>query len=157
MWQDSRPSAGRRRATREVRVTVLARRARGLWLPLAAAALVLASAAVAGYGLSQVVAQLASAPGPRTTLAPATATPSPSPVPTPTASPSQAPSATAAPTASPTIHVVARGEYLALIAERYGVTVEAIIAANDLFDPDHIEVGQKLIIPAPTASPSPSR
>ena len=120
-----------------------------LWLPLAVAAIVLAVAGVAGYGLSQVVAQMASVPGPRTTLPPPSPTvpptpqPTPSPAPTPSATPEPSPSGT------PVTHTVARGEFLSQIAERYGVTVEAIIEANDILSPDHIEPGQELVIPAP--------
>ena len=44
-------------------------------------------------------------------------------------------------------HVVRRGETLSLIAQRYGTSVEAIVAANHLADPDLIYVGQTLIIP----------
>ncbi len=47
-----------------------------------------------------------------------------------------------------TVHVVQWGETLSLIASRYGVTVEAIMAANDLTDPNFVTVGQRLIIPA---------
>ena len=47
-----------------------------------------------------------------------------------------------------TIHVVEWGETLELIAARYGVTVEAVMAANGLTDPDFVYVGQRLIIPA---------
>jgi LysM repeat protein len=46
-----------------------------------------------------------------------------------------------------TVHVVQRGETLYTIASEYGVTVEAILAANDLDDPDFVYVGQRLIIP----------
>jgi LysM repeat protein len=34
-----------------------------------------------------------------------------------------------------------------MIARQYDVTVEAIIQANNLTNPDHIEVGTVLIIP----------
>lgn len=44
-------------------------------------------------------------------------------------------------------HVVAAGETLLKIAQRYGVTVKAIQDANNLPDPDRIYVGQKLVIP----------
>jgi LysM repeat protein len=58
--------------------------------------------------------------------------------------------ALAAPPASgETIHVVQWGETLVLIASRYGVTVEAIMDANGLSNPDQIYAGQRLIIPAP--------
>jgi LysM repeat protein/Tol biopolymer transport system component len=59
----------------------------------------------------------------------------------------------AAPEASgETVHVVQWGETLSLIASRYGVTVEAILAANGLADPNFIYVGQRLIIPTPGGS-----
>lgn len=52
------------------------------------------------------------------------------------------------------LHVVKRGETLFSIARRYGVTVEAICAANDIVDPDHITVGQRLAIPVPDVAAS---
>jgi LysM repeat protein len=48
---------------------------------------------------------------------------------------------------------------LSSIAQKYNVTVEAIVEANDLANPDDLDVGQVLIIPVqvpqttPTASP----
>jgi LysM repeat protein len=83
------------------------------------------------------------------------ALPSPSPVSLPsvtataTISPSVTPSGT--PTAGTLVHTVASGETLFEIADRYGVTPEAIIAANDLRDPDALSEGQRLVIP-PKAS-----
>ncbi len=50
------------------------------------------------------------------------------------------------------VHVVQLGESLSNIALRYGTTVEAIAAANNLPDPDQIVEGQKLIIPAGSES-----
>jgi tetratricopeptide (TPR) repeat protein len=44
-------------------------------------------------------------------------------------------------------HVVVAGEYLILIATRYGSTVSAIVAANDIPNPRLIYAGQELIIP----------
>ncbi|GAB4467491.1 MAG: hypothetical protein Kow00124_00450 [Anaerolineae bacterium] len=46
-----------------------------------------------------------------------------------------------------TFHVVAWGETLAKIAARYNVTVQAIMAANSISNPDRIYAGQTLIIP----------
>ncbi len=57
-----------------------------------------------------------------------------------------APPTTATPGAQPTIHVVQRGENLYRISLRYGVTVEAIMAANGLTN-YNIYVGQQLRIP----------
>jgi len=44
-------------------------------------------------------------------------------------------------------HTVQKGESLSLIATRYGVTVEAIMAANGLSNANLIQVGQSLVIP----------
>jgi LysM repeat protein len=44
-------------------------------------------------------------------------------------------------------HVVQRGENLYRIALRYGTTVNAIVAANGLTNPNRIYVGQRLVIP----------
>lgn len=43
-------------------------------------------------------------------------------------------------------YVVQAGDSLALIAERFGVTVEALQASNGIVDPDQIDVGQVLVI-----------
>ena len=65
------------------------------------------------------------------------------------------------------IHVVEKGDTIRRIAERYGSTVAAIVAANpELADPDRIRPGQELAIPgrdvpevsgpAPTPKPGPT-
>lgn len=62
------------------------------------------------------------------------------------------PTAIAEPTPPPaqgTVHVVKEGEVLGDIAIRYGVTVEAIVEANKLADPNKLQVNQELIIPPP--------
>ena len=61
------------------------------------------------------------------------------------------------------IHIVQRGEDLSKIAPLYGLTLEDLIAANgQIADPDKIDVGDRINIPAkgggqrvPTPSPSP--
>lgn len=53
----------------------------------------------------------------------------------------------AAPGGSQRMHTVASGETLYGIAQRYGVTVQAIINANNLANPDRLSIGQQLIIP----------
>ena len=45
------------------------------------------------------------------------------------------------------IHVVQVGETLGEIAERYDVTLDDLIATNDITTPDVIEVGTQLLIP----------
>lgn len=46
-----------------------------------------------------------------------------------------------------TDHVVQKGETLSAIASKYGVTPEAIVRANNLNNPNAIQIGQKLTIP----------
>ncbi|HEU0072864.1 MAG TPA: LysM domain-containing protein [Dehalococcoidia bacterium] len=45
-------------------------------------------------------------------------------------------------------YVVQAGDTLGAIAEQFGVTVDAIIAANELANPDLIQPGDTLTIPA---------
>ncbi|MBX3001405.1 MAG: LysM peptidoglycan-binding domain-containing protein [Caldilineaceae bacterium] len=58
--------------------------------------------------------------------------------------------------AAPLIHTVQAGETLSQIATRYGVTVDAIVAANQLANPNLLHIGQRLEIPGPGA-PTPAR
>jgi LysM repeat protein len=44
-------------------------------------------------------------------------------------------------------HIVQKGETLSLIAQRYGVTVEGIMASNGLANANLLQVGQALVIP----------
>ena len=118
----------------------------------------------------------------RPTRTPVTPSPTPDPalatatpevvVATPEAPPPEAPTAAPTPTPSPvpasptpvpqsTVHVVQRGETLSTIAQQYGGSVQAIVNANGLADPNRITVGQRLTIPAagqavapPTARPA---
>lgn len=56
-------------------------------------------------------------------------------------------------------HIVQRGEYLKLIAARYGVGWRDIVAANGLTNPNLIYPGQRLTIPVkcrPTPTPTPT-
>ncbi len=69
----------------------------------------------------------------------ATPSPTPSPIPSPT------PKATATP--STTIYIVKDGDTLLDIADKYGVSVDALLKANGLSDPDKLSVGDKLTIP----------
>jgi uncharacterized protein YkwD len=47
------------------------------------------------------------------------------------------------------VHQVQAGEALIIIAQRYGTTVETLMAANDLEDAELILAGQELMVPAP--------
>ena len=51
-------------------------------------------------------------------------------------------------------HVVAWGETMFRIAQRYGTSIEAICAANGITNPSSMYVGQQLVIP--TAGPTPN-
>lgn len=57
------------------------------------------------------------------------------------------PSKHTTPTGDPKEHIVQKGEYLSVIARKYGVTVAELRKANNLGS-DDLQVGQKLIIPA---------
>lgn len=46
-------------------------------------------------------------------------------------------------------HIVQQGETVGTIAQRYGLTIEELAAANDLLNINRIFVGQELIIPVP--------
>lgn len=77
-----------------------------------------------------------------------TPTPSPTPVPTPvpTVAPTPVPATPAPPPAQQT-YVVQEGDTLALIAQQFGTTVEALSAANGIEDPNEIVIGDVLVIP----------
>jgi LysM repeat protein len=137
---------------------------------LAAAAVLLVIAALAGYGSAYVLANLRAAPSPDAAFMP-TPTPLPTPLVTvaptvgPTAEPTAEPTAQATPTIEPTDqpgpsptpleYTVARGDSVSRIALRFGVTPEAIIELNELSNPNRIFPGQVLLIPVAPASPAP--
>jgi LysM repeat protein len=78
--------------------------------------------------------------------------PTPTPGPPPTPIPGQ-PTATAA---AFTLHTVRSGDTLSTIAEKYGVSVSEIRAANDIpADSESIQVNQVLTIPHSTPTPTP--
>jgi LysM repeat protein len=79
--------------------------------------------------------------------------------PAPTAPPTTAPPTSTPPPSSGTRYTVQSGDTLSAIARRFGVTVQAIMAANGLTNPNLIFVGQVLIIPgtggtSPTPTPT---
>jgi LysM repeat protein len=52
-------------------------------------------------------------------------------------------------------YTVQSGDIPVTIAERFGITVEELLAANPGIDPRGLQVGDVLIIPAPAATPTP--
>jgi LysM repeat protein len=136
---------------------------------LVAGVLLFGVAAFSGFGAAYLVASANAVPTvdpallPSPTARPTSSRPpvSPTPVtsptttpeasPTPTASPAASPSASTAPSpaATPIRYVVKHGDTLSSIAAQFGVTVQAIVDLNHLDNPNHIEVGQVLLIPVP--------
>ena len=53
------------------------------------------------------------------------------------------------------IHIVERGETLAIISRLYGVTIQAIASANNIFNPNLIYAGMRLYIPTGGYPPPP--
>lgn len=83
---------------------------------------------------------------PTATPAPAQPTPTPTSVPTPQPTPTRTPVPAALP--SPGRYIVQPGDNLLGIALRYGITLDALLAANpSMQDPALISIGQELIIP----------
>ena len=81
-----------------------------------------------------------------------------SPTPAPSAQPIQAPVPTPEPSASDaatpapsvTIYVIRKGDTLVAIAKKFHITLKALRATNPgITDPTLIQIGQKLVIPAP--------
>ena len=67
------------------------------------------------------------------------------PIPIPTVA--TPPSPTPAPTPEAFIYVVRSGDTLGSIAAEFGTSLDAIIAVNQLTDPDKISIGQEVEIP----------
>jgi len=100
----------------------------------------------------------------------ATATAAPGSTATPAAVLAAAPTATLTPAALPTatpmaqpvaaateelIYTVRSGDSPDSIARRFGITAQALMAANGITDPTRLRIGQKLVIPAAGATPLP--
>lgn len=84
-----------------------------------------------------------SAAEPTATLAPVLASPGAEAVATETPTPD-------APIEAPEeVYVVQPGDTMLAIATRYNVSVDTILAANNLSDPNFVFAGQRLVIPAP--------
>ena len=108
-------------------------------LPALLLALLVGGAAACGDGKSLLDAFATDTPTPSTTTtadrgaetAAASTTPTPAPV-------------------AGTQYTVESGDTLGAIAVQFGVTVDAIVQANDLTDANQIAIGQTLEIPSPT-------
>lgn len=50
-------------------------------------------------------------------------------------------------TGGQTVHVVRAGDSVSRIAARYGVTVKSLVDANKLARPEHLRIGQPLVVP----------
>jgi tetratricopeptide (TPR) repeat protein len=59
------------------------------------------------------------------------------------------PRPTVAPAANPRTHTVRAGETPSLIARKYGVKVDALMAANPKLDARRLQIGQVLVVPVP--------
>ena len=101
------------------------------------------------FVLAQPIALMAQTE-PTPTLAQPVSTPDPAAQVTP--GPGVATTATPDPAAPPVprVHVVVEGENLTTIAADFGVTVEDILAINNLANGDLLQLGQELIIPGGT-------
>lgn len=118
--------------------------------------LALAILAAGGFGLHTLLtAEPEHAPPTRAPTNTPTATPSPTPA-TPTHTPTIASTPTPLP---PRVHQVEEDETLIVIAVANDTTVEAILALNPDVDPELLQVGQLLLIPAAapgsTSTPGP--
>jgi LysM repeat protein len=90
------------------------------------------------------------------------AAPPPAPVPAdpnalpPPSVPVPAPIPEPAPAPAMREHIVVKNDSFSSMATQYGVSVAAITAANPGVDSRKLQLGQKIVIPPPTAAPAPA-
>jgi LysM repeat protein len=73
----------------------------------------------------------------------------------PLVTPTIEPLPTAGPSPTPFSHAVQEKDTLLSIAARYGITLEALEAANPGINPRLLSIGQTLVIPSPEGTPDP--
>lgn len=56
--------------------------------------------------------------------------------------------------APPSTHTLRAGETLGAVARRYGVSLSALVSANNIANPDYVHAGTSLVIPGRTADAS---
>ena len=63
------------------------------------------------------------------------------------------PSPTVPPAPTPQVYVVKAGDNLGKIAQKFGLTIDQILAANPAIkNPNKISLGQEIVIPLPAAA-----
>src|SRR4051794_4347716 len=95
-------------------------------------------------------------PLPAATAVVAQVSQTPAPVTNPTLPP---PAVSPSPAPTPTVYIVQAGDTLGTIAQHFGVTVDVLMAANGITNPNLVSAGENLVIPVPgyvppTAVPS---
>ena len=113
---------------------------------------------------SAILSHASPAPSQSGALYTPSATPSPSPSPSPPRTLTLPPTPTSAPATgtlrpNPTFtpYQVKAGESLRIIATRFKLTIDAILAANPkITDPSYVQAGDTILIPPPGWVPSPS-
>ncbi len=89
---------------------------------------------------------------PTLTLTPTpTLTDAPGPTPSPTITPLPVTTATPSAGCTPTTYTIEAGDVLSALADSFGIPLDDLTEANDITNPDLIQVGQELVIPCPEA------
>ncbi len=110
--------------------------------------------AILGGALMACTPQAAGTPTPAPTAALPTLRPTATPRPTPTAAPvTPPPPGEVAVTPTPIIYIVEANDTLIPIANKFGVSVADIIAANGGLDPARLQIGQRIVIPSGASNP----
>ncbi len=100
--------------------------------------------AALSVGQKLIIPQRAPEQQPVTTTTPATGGPAATTTPESTSTPVAGEEGT---------YTVEEGDIPVTIAEKFGISVEALLEANDITDPTSLKIGQVLVIPTPTPEP----